>query len=131
MSAAGWARAAVTIILIAGCSGAPTARNNLAGRVLLDGNVINDGIVTLHGPGSAEAISSIRVDGTYSIDDPPLGICQITVRDVPSGDGGPVAHGEQPKSQPSRIPAKYERTGNGLQVEVKPGQHSHDIALSR
>jgi hypothetical protein len=123
--------AGIAVLLLAGCSAAPAARDNLTGRVLLDGVAVADGIVTLHGPDGQDATSSILTDGTYSVDDPPLGTCQITLRDPP-GAAGPAAHGDSPgENGPSRIPDKYARPGNGLQVEVKPGQTVFTIILSK
>jgi hypothetical protein len=128
----GWVVIAAALVLQPGCKSDTPVRNNLAGRVLLDGQLINDGIVTLHGPDWGEATSSIRADGTYSIDDPPLGDCKITVRDVPGARPGAAEHDPAPEQpRQSRIPFRYEKPENGLHVEVMPGKHSHDIRLTR
>jgi hypothetical protein len=121
----------VVFVLLIGCSNAtPTVRNNVSGRVLLDGKPVPEGIVTLHGPNGMTANGSIRPDGFYTIDDPPLGLCQITVEAIPDPHGVDV-HGEKAGTgtRPSVAPARYAKPGNGLQIEVVAGQHKHDVLL--
>jgi hypothetical protein len=122
--------AGLILLFPAGCSGPSAVRNNLSGRVLLDGRPVTDGIVTLHGAAGEQGTSSILPDGTYSVDDPPIGTCQITVQDPPGG-AGPDAHATNPAAvRTSRIPARYRKPGNGLEIEVSPGRSAHDICLS-
>ncbi len=122
--------ASLTLFVLLGCGAPP--RHNLGGKVILGDTAVAEGVVTLHGPDGQTAASSIRPDGAYSIDDPPLGMCQITVQGAPGivSSGGEV-HGENPeiRVRPSRIPKKYERLDNGLQVQVRGGRQTHDIVL--
>ena len=119
----------VVVVLMLGCSPSPPPRDNLSGTVRLGDQIVVEGIVTLHGSDGRTANSSIRTDGSFSIDDPPLGLCQITVEAVPDPTGA-YSHGES-GTRPSPIPLKYAKPGNGLQVEITPGQHRHDIALAK
>jgi hypothetical protein len=128
-----WPGWGLVLLAAVGCSTGGPTRNSLSGQVLLDGRPVTDGVVTLHGPGGAEATSSIRADGSYVVDDPPLGVCQITVRAEPAGVSvEPAAHGEEARraTAASGIPKRYERPGNGLEVDVKPGRQTHTIALT-
>jgi hypothetical protein len=120
---------AVLLVILAGCADAPRPRNNVSGRVRLGGRPFTDGIVTLVGPDGREATASILSDGSYSIDDPPLGLCQVVVRDIPGGSGL-AAHARHPAPAPSCVPKRYQQPGNGFQVEVKPGQVAFDIAMT-
>src|SRR5207253_9265284 len=83
----------VAIVLMIGCSPSPPPRDNLSGTVRLGDQIVVEGIVTLHGSEGRMANSSIRTDGSFSIDDPPLGLCQITGEVVPDPTGA-YAHGE-------------------------------------
>lgn len=120
-------RTPAVLLVLAGCAAPPAERNNLSGKLTLDGRPLTDGIVTLVGANGQDATSSILADGTYSVDDPPLGTCEVTVRDAPRG--GPMAHGES-ADRPARIPSKYQKPGNGLKVDVRPGRAVYDIHLS-
>jgi hypothetical protein len=122
------------VVALVGCSTTPP-RNNLSGKVLLGSEAVIEGIVTLHGPDGKQATSSIFPNGTYSIDDPPIGKCQITLQGIPAGattgGGRPLKHGEKTEtgSRPSQIPKKYGRLDNGLTVEFSPGRQTYDIVL--
>jgi hypothetical protein len=119
----------VAVVALAGCASPPAVRNNVTGTVTLDGKPVAAGVVNLHGPDGTVATSGILPDGTYSVDDPPVGLCQITVVDATAGS--PTSAHDPGPARPSAIPAKYAKPGNGLQVEVRPGQNSHTIALTR
>jgi hypothetical protein len=124
---------AVCLLLVSCAKKAPAVRNNVAGSVKLGSAPLTSGMVTLHGPDGMTATGAVLPDGNYSIDDPPLGVCQVTVT-PPSGFTSPNANAGDdshapPESRNSPIPAKYHKPGNGLSVDVKPGATKIDIEL--
>lgn len=92
--------------------------------------------MTYHGANNQKASGTILPNGNYTVSDPPVGLCQITLEGVPGnrigsqpGDGhsAPVP-GAGPR--PSGIPKKYARPGNGLSHEVVAGTQTRDLELS-
>lgn len=121
------------VFVVSGCKQATVERNTVSGVVTLAGRPFEDGVVTLHGPGGVQAMGSILSGGRYIIDDPPLGLCQVTVSPppgfaTPTLDPNANAHSPPPEAS-SRIPKKYRTPGNGLSVDVKPGGTVFDIAM--
>lgn len=123
------------LALISGCGAAkPVVRDNVSGVVKLSGRIFEHGLVTLHGPDGKQASASILSGGRYLIDDPPLGLCQVTVTPPPgfanaNFDANADPHAP-PKEQASPIPAKYRTPGNGLSVEVKAGATVYNIEMN-
>jgi hypothetical protein len=127
------ALAAALLALAAGCSSTPE-RPEVTGKVTFQGKPIEEGLVTFHGPDGKQATGSIRPDGGYTVADPPLGVCQITLSGTPgnTGKAGGDGHSAVPGAgqRPSLIPKKYAKPGNGLSHDVKPGPQTCDLPLT-
>jgi hypothetical protein len=135
MTRRGFAFLAVVLTVIPGCSTGTPPRNSVTGKVTLNGQPVSEGLVTFHGQNGQSANGSICPDGSYTIDDPPLGLCQITVQGAPGlayGARDPAEHGTPAESErrPSLVPAKYSQLGNGLRMDVTPGRHVRDLPLT-
>jgi hypothetical protein len=119
---------------LTGCAANAPPRNSVSGKVTINERLVTEGMVTFHGADGHTANGAIAPNGGYTIDDPPLGLCEITVEAAPglSYAVDPVEHGVKPdtNTRPSQVPAKYARPGNGLQIDVKPGQHVRNLQLS-
>src|SRR5262249_15539157 len=122
------------LLLFLGCGKANhSERNTVSGVVTLSGRPFEDGIVTLYGPAGEQATGAILPGGRYSIDDPPLGQCEVTVTPPPGFTSPNFSQGADahspPKEKASPIPQKYRNRGNGLTVDVKPGGTIFNIAM--
>ena len=121
---------AVAALALVGCGEETPERRSLSGEVTLGGRPVTDGLVTLHGPDGTTATGAIRPDGSYSIDDPPEGLCRVSVADVPRGSAEPSAHGEGTTGvRAPVIPKKYADPDNGLTVDIGPGAEEFAIPL--
>lgn len=123
------------LALISGCGASKShERDNVSGTVTLSGRAFEQGIVTLHGPDGKQASGSILAAGRYLIDDPPLGLCQVTVTPPPGFANATFDKNADPHAPPtekaSPIPAKYRTPGNGLSVEVKAGATVYNIEMT-
>lgn len=130
-----WVAMCIAAVGAVGCQSAkPPDRNTVSGVVKLSGQPFTDGIVTLHGSNGQQATGAILGGGRYMIDDPPLGLCQVTVTPIPgfanaTQDPNADPHAA-PKEKFSSIPIKYRTPGNGLAVEVKTGGTTYDIDMT-
>jgi hypothetical protein len=118
-----------------GCIREPLSRGKvITGKVMLDGKTLAGGTVEFESAdGRYNSTSDIKLDGSYVIQEPPIGICKVAVRTsylksfVP-----PISlKGKVPKSQyPSfseeeqgyytAIPLRYESTSTSkLEVDIK------------
>lgn len=130
---------AVWIVLAAtfsvtGCKSEPSPRDNVNGTVMFGTQIIERGIVTLHGPDGNQASAAILPGGRYSIDDPPIGLCQITITPTPGFAVASSSQVNDPHAPPvevvSSLPKKYAKPGNGLSIEVKPGITNYNIVMT-
>lgn len=133
------------VVTLGGCLRAP---NRVTGIVRLDGQPLTSGRVTFlcDGKGRPAISGSISSDGSYAIDDPPVGRAMVSVetfkvppRPKPGvdplsgvdyeaewvaewGDAGPYVP----------IPSRYASpTSSGLEVMIVPGAQTFDIELSK
>jgi hypothetical protein len=128
----------IGVVAVLGCSSNQPERNEVTGKVTLDGQPVTEGIVTFHGGNNAKASGAVMANGTYTVSDPPTGRCEITVAGVPGNSIGAKQEGGGHSagvpgfgSRPSVIPKKYGRPGNGLSHEVQPGPQTKDLELTR
>ncbi len=116
----------------------------LTGTVKVGDKPVTAGEVVLHGTDGKHIVSGrVRLDGTYTVVDPPLGPCKIAVRtsaykNIPpppaAGKKGPPVNYTDPETGEWPVyvatPARYEdQNSSQLTVEVKPGDQSHPIQL--
>jgi hypothetical protein len=130
-----------------GCGPNYKARGTVKGTVTFAGKNLTAGSVVFYGKDNLTGSASIRTDGTYVINDAPLGDVKITVtvpQMPPGGVGymkgapaGPVMPGESASSAttiPSNvvsIPQKYANVEtSGLTYTVQRGEQTHDIPLT-
>jgi hypothetical protein len=116
------------------------------GRVTLQGKAVA-GEVIFTGPDGRKASAKASLDGSFLIQNPPLGMCKITIVQIP-GLAPPPPEVAQDKAGTIKDkvgggirgakplewtipPAKYANPDNGLKsYEVKPGRHEYDIRLT-
>jgi hypothetical protein len=140
----------LVLLALAGCGSSDGINRGgeLSGVVRIDGRPLGGGRVEVFsGDGKHSVGCEIRPDGSYTVNEPPLGPCKITVKTsylqgmpaVPKGGkGGPQGSSPGiilPKDVGlvyTPIPAKYEELSTtDLTVTVEPGKQSHDIDLAR
>jgi len=134
--------------LLAWIPGCPdSSKNNVvSGKVTLGDKPVA-GEVIFTGPDNKVASSPI-LDGKYSIVNPPMGMCKITLKGGLAAGGISVkdagkAPPDSTKSKEVKMPEEKMATGvpppkkyenpetSGLTYEVKPGKHEKDIPLSQ
>jgi hypothetical protein len=135
-----------SLALFIGCSKPdPLNRGStVGGKVTLDGVPLAGGVVVFESAdGAFNPQSVIRLDGTYVIQEPPLGPCRVLVKTSHLKSFAPPLslRGKVPKQQYpgfveeevgyySAIPAKYENPqASPLKVDVTAGNMLHDIEL--
>lgn len=139
----------------AGCSSGDGLNHGgkLTGKVTIDGQPLKGGNVTVLSENGKHSVQGfINGEGTYSVPEPPLGKVTIVVQTahlrgsvVPKGDpsakGAGKGEGSRGMTLPdpkdiglgyTDIPERYESGAtSGLTVEVKPGDQTHNIELTR
>jgi hypothetical protein len=140
--------AAVLLLLavaVVGCGGKRTG--TITGTITFNGEKMERGTVTFYTTDEEKMIAKggpIHLDGTYKIEDFPVGPVKITVVNFPNPGGGglTLGGGLQPKDgapqknyfdMPGRyldIPPRYsDRAKTDLTYEVKVGPQEHNIEL--
>lgn len=124
-------RLAFVLLLIAGCSSAPT--NTLAGKVILDGEPVGGLLVLVTASGAELPAIGTNPDGSYRVKDVPPGTYRVLVKRFPG------AEGEVPKDARAGLPApldrgkepppKYATVESGLTVTVTGGVQQKDFEL--
>jgi hypothetical protein len=135
------------LLMMLGCA-KPDPLNRGAtvkGIVKLDGVPLSGGVVVFDSTdGRFNPQSFIRLDGSYIIQEPPLGPCKITVKtSYLRGNAPPLSlKGKVPKAQfPNyieeevgyftAIPAKYEGADtSGLSIDIVKGDQTKDLDLT-
>lgn len=137
-------------LLMIGCGGADGLNRGgeLTGKVTIDDKPLLGGRVEITSEDGKNAVSAqLRPDGTYTLKEPPLGSCKITVTTsylkgmVPppragktgnkEGASGGMVYPDDVGFTYVPIPAKYESASTtDLQVTVAKGNQSHDIKLT-
>jgi hypothetical protein len=146
----GWRRGTAAVLLLAvavvGCGGKRTG--TITGTVSCEGEKMEKGTITFYTEGENVIARGTRInlDGTYKIEDFPVGPVKITVVNFPSpppGYGSLSLPGQPKDGAPSksyfdtpgkyvRVPPRYsDRTKTDLRYEVKPGPQEHNIELKR
>ncbi|MFL5242548.1 MAG: hypothetical protein ACJ8FY_10610 [Gemmataceae bacterium] len=131
-------RVAVFFVAIwpaAGCAGkkAEPEPDTVSGTVRFNGNIVNYGSVAFYDANGRQVKSIIRLDGAYSIRNPPQGEVKVVVRTgpPPPAMASPAGDNSKPtKIEQIDIPAQYsdpEKTN--LHFTVTPGKHQFDINL--
>jgi hypothetical protein len=137
----------MNVALISGCTkNDPLNRGaTVTGKVTLDGVPLGGGVVVFESPdGRFNPQSVIRVDGTYIIQEPPLGPCNVSVKTShlksfapPLSMKGKVSQkaypgfSEEEVGYFTAIPIKYENaTTSGLNLEVVAGDLTKNLELT-
>ena len=125
----------ISLALLAGCSQSPAERSALvSGKVTLGGAPVATGTVLFMTDAGHAASAELKSDGTYALHCRPA---QFKVAVTPPALPDPLASpASVPPSGPSAtsqsIPKRYHDFGSsGLTVEVKEGNNTFDIALTR
>ncbi len=114
--------ATIAIGAMAGCSNNTSPRDDRAvvsGRVLLGDRPLLGGIVTFTSASDAgnRASCAIKKDGTYYVEDAPLGEVRVSVDTASIKSGAPARYTE--------IAAKYASPQtSGLSYKVEPGENA-------
>jgi len=127
----------LVLFLVTGCGkGGP--KNSVSGKVLFKDQPVM-GSVTFVGPDGKEVSGPINPDGTYTVNDPPLGEDKIAIKGIPGMvNAPPPPQGELPgmKGMPAPPkmavppPAKYANPANGLTFKVTGGKQTYNIDLN-
>jgi len=121
-------------VLVLGVSGCGTkgAANSVSGKVTLNDEPVK-GLVVFVGADNKEVSAPTNPNGTYTLDNPPLGQVKVLVKTVgPVGVDTPPPKDapNMPKAGGVAPPAKYASAAtSGLTYEVKAGKHTYDIPL--
>ena len=129
------------VIVVAGCSPSGPS-TTVKGKVTLKNEAVA-GIVGFIKDGK-EVPGPINPDGTYFVNDPPIGTCKIIVKAIPGAAGAapkglealPKDLAPKDKLMPAQAgaagltpPPRYAQPDNGLTFTVKSGANNHDIVL--
>jgi hypothetical protein len=141
------------LALLAAVAGCGPRVGTVTGTVTFDGQKLEAGTVTFFGPnGEVLRKSAIALDGTYKVEDIPVGPVVITVATTPPPPamggrnpnlppppaGMPVADPNVPRTSVlpqvgkyTPIPERYKRMqDSGLGCTVHAGTQTHDIPLT-
>lgn len=117
----------VLAVLFSGCSAGAVETTRLTGKVTVNGVPATSGAIAFYGPQNYVASSYINPDGTYEIENVPLGDVRVTVVTSP-----PISDGSGPnpanmtvvarkKVPTTRVPTKYATPDNDLRFNVTSG----------
>jgi hypothetical protein len=144
--------------VVIGCGPDYKARAVVKGKVTMGKQPLTAGTVTFFGPYNITTTAQIEEDGSYVMNDAPIGEVKVTVKvNAPPGGVGPGGKGGMPawakiagadeSKDPSggggaipvlgkipkkivRIPDKFEKTEtSGLTYKVEAGEHVYNIEL--
>jgi hypothetical protein len=124
-------------LLISGCGGSVKLAS-ISGSVNLDGKPVKGGFISFTLPDGLPHTVEIQADGTYRVDDVPLGDAIVTVSAPPVNDQARQMHIKLPNEAPppapvvSPIPEKYAGMATtDLSYNVKAGENKFDANLKR
>jgi hypothetical protein len=126
------------VLLILTVTGCGPRQGQVMGKVLYQGKPLPSGTVLFVGTeGSRRGLSPIGPDGTYRIENVPVGPVKIAVVSaprVPPGLMNASGPGPQPADPPKNdyvpIPARYQDAEqSGLTYTVEAGRHTWDLLL--
>jgi hypothetical protein len=127
-----FARPALLLVLLAGCSGTPV--NTLSGTVTLDSAPVGGLVVLVTGDGRELPAIGTNPDGSYRVKDVPPGDYRVIVKSFPAAVGelpkDARAGLPTPTNRGAEPPAKYAKLEAGLSVTVTGGQQKQDFALT-
>lgn len=114
---------------------------SVTGKVSFQGKPIPVGTVAFFGQQNRVVVSDLAEDGTYQVDQLPIGGADITV-ETPNVEPYSPTSGEPPPppgvlspafTRPNiKIPPRYtDRQQSGLRLEIQPGQQTYDILLEK
>jgi hypothetical protein len=121
-------------LALLGCGPSVT---EVSGSVTFKDRILSSGSVTFVGQDGESSSSAIAEDGSYRIENAPIGSVRIAVAShprVPPGlmnsPGKASASREDPKDGTVKIPQKYEdHETSGLAYTVERGSHTFNIDL--
>jgi hypothetical protein len=110
----------------------------VSGKVRFKDQPLSSGTVTFVRQDGQSSSSAIAADGSYLIDEAPIGPVKIAVEShprVPPGlmnpPGRAIPPPQAPKNHSMTIPERYrDPERSGLTHTVKRGSHTHDIDLT-
>jgi hypothetical protein len=122
-----------SLLLLAGCLSSGQAPSSVVtGKVTLAGAPLTAGSVLFMTDAGQAATAELGPDGAYTVKCQP-GSFKVAVTPPPPVDplSVPAGTAPAPSNQPA-IPRKYQDLGSsGLAIDVKEGDNTFDIALTR
>jgi len=125
------------LVGVTGCPSKDGSANQVSGKVTLGTDPVA-GTIAFVGTDGKEKSTPIMANGSYKLDDPPLGKCKVTVKSMGGPVGGAlVKDTPQIKDAPklgsgagAAPPAKYgDVKTTDLEYEVAAGKHTKDFVL--
>ena len=120
------------LLLASGCAGSSdNSSATVKGKVTLAGAPLTAGTVLFMTDSGNAASAEVGEGGEYSAMCPP-GHYKVSVSPPPAPDPLVAPAGGQPATSSPPIPKRYHDLGSsGLSVEIKAGENTFDIMLSR
>jgi len=113
-----------------GC-GSKEGANSVSGKITLKGDPVNAKVKFVGGGKEAEGATTL--DGSYTVNNPPVGSCKVYVTAMPGAVINPTPVKDAPsmggKSPGVPPPAKYGTEAGAITYEVKPGKQTYNIEL--
>lgn len=126
----------VLVLVLPGCGG---GSGSVTGKVTANGKPVTAASIVFKGPTGLTSQTQVQKDGTYKMENAPIGDVTITVANATEvADAGPALSPEEfakkgaagvPKMG-TQVPPKYgdEKT-SGLKTTIKSGSQTYDIDL--
>jgi hypothetical protein len=129
------------VLVVAGCGGKSGPKNQVSGKVTLNGQPVV-GTIKFSAGGKEKSGAILGNDGAYAVEDPPMGECDVTIEpmggDMPggikaapavTGAGAVKEAGLVGAGQSQRPPDKYRKPGL-LKFNVTGGKQTKDFELT-
>ena len=135
---------ALLLSVLLAAAGGCSKRATVTGKVTYQGRPVTHGSVILLNADNTARSGAIAADGSYSIDDVPLGTVKIAVISHDPNKGRSVVRGRKPVRSDNtegtdprkvaaewfQLPPRFESaTSSGLSCDVGSGQVHYDIEL--
>jgi hypothetical protein len=129
--AAAWWFVLAALALFGGCSG-PKVGGPVSGKVTLGGKPVTNGAITFHAADGQTAVAEIQ-GGSYRVEKPPFGPCQVTILTVPPPPPGNGINPDPRTLRPAgylEVPERYGKPQtSGLAVDVTRAPQTKDFPL--